>query len=79
MRAFSDTLDECGLQDVKSRGDYFTWFNRRQGSDMIFARLDRYVCNSEWQQMFPTAEFENLGFFGSDHRPILMDICHLLI
>lgn len=70
MLAFSDALDECGLHDVTSRGYRYTWCNKRKGDDTILARLDRYVCNYEWNFRFPAAKAENLAYFGSDHRQV---------
>lgn len=37
---------------------------------MILARLDRFLCNSDWKLRFSSAEAEHLAYFGSDHRPI---------
>lgn len=63
-------LDICGLHDLPYTGPRFTWSNKRQGDNLIFARLDRFVCNQAWQSIFPHAEALNLEFAGSDHRPI---------
>ncbi|XP_075499819.1 uncharacterized protein LOC142538372 [Primulina tabacum] len=74
MTEFSNTLDDCGLCDILARGDRFTWCNRRKGDALIFARLDRYICNYGWHSTFPEAVLENLGFFGSDHRPVAVQL-----
>lgn len=70
IQSFSDTLDDSGLQDLSYKWNRFTWSNRRQGDDLIFARLDLFVCNRSWRALFSNAEVENLAFYGSDHRPI---------
>lgn len=70
MTDFSEALDESGLQDISFKGDHLTWCNKRRGDDMILARLDRFVCNFDWHMAFPSAEVENLAYFGSDHSPI---------
>ncbi|XP_075498859.1 uncharacterized protein LOC142537187 [Primulina tabacum] len=69
---FSDVLTDCGLFDIQARGDPFTWCNQRLGDENIVARLDRFVCSSEWQSQFPTAEVEHLAYCGSYHRPIYL-------
>lgn len=70
VHEFSDTLDQCGLNDIPARGDRFTWCNKRKGDALIWSRLDRFICNHEWHVRFYEAIVENLGFFGSDHRPV---------
>lgn len=74
MNEFSDTLDACGLFDIPAFRDKFTWCNRRQGDALILSRLDRYICNYGWYSTFPEAVVENLGFFGSDHRPVAVQL-----
>lgn len=67
-------LDDSGLRDLMCKGDLYTWCNKRQGNELIFARLGRYLCNEDWLTLFPNAEVENLGFFGSYHRPIILSL-----
>lgn len=70
MKDFSEALDGSGLQDIPFKGDHFTWCNKRKGNYMILARLDRFVSNFDWHMFLPSAEVENLAYFGSDHRPM---------
>lgn len=53
LQDFADAIADCGLQDLSALGNLFTWCNRRQGEDRIFARLDRFLCNFDWNVMFP--------------------------
>jgi hypothetical protein len=39
----------------------------------IQERLDRFFANDLWRDMFRFAKVDNLGFFSSDHRPILLN------
>lgn len=48
--------------------------NKKKGEDIIFARLDRFLCNTDWQMVFPSAEVVNLDFYGSYHRPISLSL-----
>lgn len=68
--SFVDPLDDCGLSDVISLGDKYTWCNVRKNEDIILARLDKFVCSSDWQAYFPSAVAEDLGYFGSDQRSV---------
>ncbi|KAL5776412.1 hypothetical protein ACOSP7_009338 [Xanthoceras sorbifolium] len=70
---FRRCLDDCELHDLGFTGPPFTWCNGRQTADFIQARLDRFVCDSGWRQFFPFTTVHHLDFWGSDHRPILMD------
>ena len=36
-------------------------------------RLDRFVANTPWLELFPMAQVSHLSSFISDHRPILLD------
>ena len=35
-------------------------------------RLDRFVCNKEWSEIFVDCEASNLDTWSSDHYPVLM-------
>lgn len=71
MKAFCDTLDECGLKDLGYRGDKFTWKGRRQGG-MVFERLDRAVANNHWYSLYPGSTTHHLTTHSSDHKPIII-------
>lgn len=53
MQEFREMIDDCGLADLRCKGDLFTWSNRRSGNEIILARLDRYFGNLEWTNIFP--------------------------
>ncbi|KAL4353175.1 hypothetical protein GQ457_06G017320 [Hibiscus cannabinus] len=63
---FLEFLFDSGLIDMGYNGPQFTW---RRGN--LFQRLDRCLCSSRWQQVFPWSEVQHLLTLGSDHRPIL--------
>lgn len=71
---FSLALEDCLLQSLKCKGDLYTWCNRRKSDDMICAKLDRFVCNESWHNLYPVSVQENHAFFGSNHRPISINI-----
>ncbi|KAL5808585.1 hypothetical protein ACOSQ3_029276 [Xanthoceras sorbifolium] len=70
---FREILVECDLSDLGFSGADFTWCNDRSGSEFIQARLDRLVSTLEWRLLFPNSVVTHLEFWGSDHRPILLD------
>lgn len=68
-----DVLKECGLVDMGWRGYPFTWSNKRFGTRLIEERLDRFLCNMEWQGNFQTSKVEHINDWCSDHCPILLE------
>lgn len=52
-RKFSANINECKLMEIGASGPKFTWSNGRQGNANIQKRLDRGLCNEEWQALFP--------------------------
>ncbi|KAL5834935.1 hypothetical protein ACOSQ4_014432 [Xanthoceras sorbifolium] len=73
MTNFRKVLDDCLLEDIGYSGPDFTWSNCREGSNLILERLDRRVFNLEWRNLFPSFLASHLSFWGSDHRPILLE------
>lgn len=72
MRDMKSCMVQCGLQDIKSFGNFYTWNNKKQGDARVFSKLDRMLANSTWQDLFPSAEatFHNEGEF--DHSPVVL-------
>ncbi|XP_024016553.1 uncharacterized protein LOC112089920 [Eutrema salsugineum] len=64
-------LEDNELQDLQSRGAYFTWSNLLH-EDPILRKLDRVLVNDAWNSAFPesVAIFEPPG--DSDHSPSLI-------
>jgi exonuclease III len=60
MQDFRDILDQCQLRDLGYRGPWFTWDNRRQGTENIRERLDRAVASNEWMELYPNAMVKHL-------------------
>ncbi|XP_028773622.1 uncharacterized protein LOC114730681 [Neltuma alba] len=64
---FCRWFDESNLQDLGYSGPDLTW--KRGTSE---ARLDRFLANEAWCQLFPQAKVAHLPFYKSDHRPLLL-------
>jgi ribonuclease HI len=74
MRAFYQTLEECGLDDMGYHGPKFTWSNCQEGMDLIKERLDRGVANREWRDLFPEAAIMVEAATTSDHAPLFLNL-----
>ncbi|KAK2636582.1 hypothetical protein Ddye_031374 [Dipteronia dyeriana] len=73
MENFHDELDFCELTDTGFIGPHFTWSNKRD-SGLVQERLDTGVSGFCWSQLFPFSSIENLDFWSSDHRALLVTI-----
>ena len=69
---FRNCIDSCRLIDMGFNSPRFTWTNKRD-NDLVMERLDRFLCNPEWQQMFEEANVLHLPRTSSDHCPILLN------
>ncbi|GMI86124.1 hypothetical protein HRI_002281700 [Hibiscus trionum] len=68
-KAFQDFIFDAGLRDMGYQGPDFTWC---RGS--TYVRLDRFLCNTYWDESYPVAEVHHLLRMRSDHRPILLHV-----
>ncbi|XP_074305522.1 uncharacterized protein LOC141640738 [Silene latifolia] len=68
---FRDCVDYCEVVDIKAQGAFFTWNNKQESSTRVYSRLDRFMINGDWLQLFPEsyAYFLPEGLF--DHNPCL--------
>ncbi|KAF4375818.1 hypothetical protein F8388_014540 [Cannabis sativa] len=60
--------------DVNSARQCFTWLNKRQGGAHVQERLDRYFCNQEWHNLYPSVRVLNGDLIHSDHRPVVASL-----
>ncbi|KAL9668594.1 hypothetical protein QQ045_006131 [Rhodiola kirilowii] len=65
MRAFRETLLDCGLSDLEYKGTPFTFSNRRSGAGEMKARLDRMLANNAWRRLFPDAQVSHISATSS--------------
>ncbi|CAN1272874.1 Transposon TX1 uncharacterized 149 kDa protein [Linum perenne] len=66
---FSNNLH---LIDIGFTGPEFTWSNRHQDASVIDERLDRFLLNDQWLELFPDSSVVHLDPRYSDHSPILL-------
>uniref|UniRef100_A0A803N3V6 Endonuclease/exonuclease/phosphatase domain-containing protein n=2 Tax=Chenopodium quinoa TaxID=63459 RepID=A0A803N3V6_CHEQI len=69
-----NVVNVCELEDLGYLGHPFTWTNNRGGEKNVQERLDRFLENKEWRQLFSGAFVTHLSKRKSDHVPILLCI-----
>ena len=63
---------ECGLKDMKYIGHFFPSSNKREGDNRIFSKIDRVLCNEEWEGIWPNIEACFLPEGTFDHTLMLL-------
>ncbi|KAK3211146.1 hypothetical protein Dsin_015852 [Dipteronia sinensis] len=78
MSDFRKVLEDCNLKDMGYIGPCFTMSNKREGDYLIMERLDKGFCNRDWGRLFPQFVIRHLEFWGSDHRPRVLEVWRML-
>uniref|UniRef100_A0A803PYI0 Reverse transcriptase domain-containing protein n=1 Tax=Cannabis sativa TaxID=3483 RepID=A0A803PYI0_CANSA len=73
MEEFREVIDDCRLIDFSSNKSDHTWSNGHE-SNTVMERLDRGLCNEEWLLSFDGADIQVLDWWGSDHKPLVVDM-----
>ncbi|KAK8608619.1 hypothetical protein V6N13_024036 [Hibiscus sabdariffa] len=68
-KAFQHLLLDFGLRDMGYQGPDFTWTR-----GIAQARLNRFICNSYWDETYPISIVSHLLCIRSDHKPILLQV-----
>lgn len=73
---FNDWIQSCNLIDIEASGPFFTWKGPKwEGLERVYKRLDRSLCNTKWQETFHNMEVSVIPRIGSDHHPMLINLC----
>ncbi|XP_009592356.1 uncharacterized protein [Nicotiana tomentosiformis] len=72
VEEFAHCVDTCALHDLRFKGIMYTWWNGMSDIDWIFNRLDRFLANQQFLDLFPALEVVHLIKYGSDHAPLLL-------
>uniref|UniRef100_A0A803Q328 Reverse transcriptase domain-containing protein n=1 Tax=Cannabis sativa TaxID=3483 RepID=A0A803Q328_CANSA len=64
-------FDKIGL------GNLFSWTNRQKPPHHTQERIDWCLSNEAWDAIFPASHLNHGDFFGSDHRPLILNLHHM--
>lgn len=71
---FSEFIFKNSLHDLEFSGSPFTWCNGRSGLACRWARLDRFLANTDWILNFHNSSIAHLPRINSDHSPLFLSI-----
>ncbi|XP_074267220.1 uncharacterized protein LOC141590534 [Silene latifolia] len=66
---FRSCVTYCGLTDIKGQGAFFTWNNKQVPASRGFSRIDRFMVNSAWLDLYPDGYAHFLPERLFDHNP----------
>lgn len=70
---FNQCLIDINMEELATRGSWFTWSNKRGGGGANMSRIDRVLVNGDWLDMFP-----NLRLFLMCLVSLITVLCWLL-
>ena len=69
---FRHLINDLEFRDLPLKGRKFTWSNQQDIPTLV--KLDRALCSSEWEQLFPNCLLQSTATDGSDHCPLLLGL-----
>lgn len=72
MGRFRRLINDLELHDVLLHGRKFTWSNQQDAPTLV--RLDRALCSTDWNHVFPNHLLQSAATDGSDHCPLLLSL-----
>lgn len=66
-------LSICELRDLGYQDNPFTWCNNREDEHRISERLDRFLANDQWCEMYPNSQASHCLAAHSNHCPVVLD------
>ena len=71
--AFKDYLDRYSMVDMGFSSPRYTWTNKRDISNLILEKIDRFFMNPDWCIIYPNARVTHLPRCHSDHCLVLVE------
>ncbi|XP_041025339.1 uncharacterized protein LOC121265718 [Juglans microcarpa x Juglans regia] len=74
IEEFRQAVECCGLNDIQSYGQEFTWSNNRNGREFTKEKIDRALGNKEWNDLYIYGVCNVLPAIKSDHSPLSISL-----
>lgn len=74
MSTFRNFHFANSLIDMQSKGQQYSWTNKRDGDSLVKQKIDRALISVEWMLLFENAHLLILSRIGSDHGPLLLQV-----
>lgn len=74
LEDFHECLEDCKLLDLGYHGNPFTWYRSWSNGTQIFERLDRFLGNEAFCELFKDIVVTHLDWTKSDHRLIVLEL-----
>ncbi|KAF4390039.1 hypothetical protein F8388_002981 [Cannabis sativa] len=71
------TPSSTRVRKFKPQRNLFTWTNRQKPPHHTQERIDWCLSNEAWDAIFPASHLNHGDFFGSDHRPLILNLSHM--
>jgi hypothetical protein len=72
MGRFRKFIDDTSLIDLPLIGRKYTWSNHQVSPTLV--RLDRVLCSSDWEDIFPNNLLQSAASEDSDHCPLVLGL-----
>ncbi|XP_074297150.1 uncharacterized protein LOC141627836 [Silene latifolia] len=68
---FRDCVHYYGFIEIKGQGAFFTWNNKQTLDTRGFSRINKFLVNVEWMDLYPNSYAHFLSEVLFDHTPIV--------
>ncbi|GAB2216895.1 hypothetical protein Droror1_Dr00000043 [Drosera rotundifolia] len=69
---FNNCVEQLGMEEMRSSGCFFSWYNQWNEDSWIKVRLDRVLAKSKWYERFPGSKAFLPEARVFDHNPLVV-------
>ncbi|KAL2932982.1 Protein lin-28-like protein A [Bienertia sinuspersici] len=74
MDGFRDAIDTCRLKDLGYKGSAFTWQRGKDPTTLVRERLDHFLADGDWCNIFSNVEVRHYLVYKYDHALIYLKV-----
>ena len=65
-------MANCDIHDLHYNGRFYTWSNKQVSERRVMSKIDRFLGNDHWEEIFPNVVVTFLLEGIYDHSPMLV-------